>query len=319
MRNNEVREGIDTSRQNRRLDHERAVQEGLDSPGRFEWVRYEPRMQRVIHHVHDHLDEPLDLNLLAELACLSPHHWHRVYHAMYGETLAHTVKRLRLHRAAGQLACSAAPVAGVAAAAGYPSVASFTRTFKSIYGLPPARFRAEGQHREFELQPEARHAPAFEVSVLHSKAVPVLALEQRGSYMAIGRAFDLLFTRVAAAGLARPGMRMLALFFDDPDLVPEAALRAQAAVAGCAEPAADCGLLRTTIPAAAYATLTHTGPYSSMKAAYRWLFGDWLVHSGFEPASGPVVEEYLNSPRDTAPQDLRTLIQLPLQGGGLPT
>ena len=319
MRNNEVRESIDTSRQNRRLDHERAVQEGLDSPGRFEWARYEPRMQRVIHHVHDHLDEPLDLNLLAELACLSPHHWHRVYHAMYGETLAHTVKRLRLHRAAGQLACSTAAVAEVAKAAGYPSVPSFNRTFKSVYGLPPARFRAAGQHRDFELPPEAAHTPEFEVAVLHTEALPVLTMEHRGSYMAIGRTFDLLFTRLAAAGLARPGMRMLTLYFDDPDLVAEGALRAQAAVANFAEPAADCGLRRTTIPAATFATLTHTGPYSSMKAAYRWLFGHWLVRSGFEPASGPVVEEYLNSPRDTAPQDLRTLIQLPLQGGGLPT
>ena len=66
--------------------------------------RYEPRLRRVIAHVHDHLDEPLDLNALAEIACLSPHHWHRIYHAMFGETLANTVKRLRLHRAAGRLA-----------------------------------------------------------------------------------------------------------------------------------------------------------------------------------------------------------------------
>lgn len=133
--------------------------------------------------------------------------------------------------------------------------------------------------------------------------------------MVIGRAFDLLFTIVAAAGLSRPGMRLLALFFDDPDLVAEGTLRAQAMVAGFAEPTADCGLLRTTLPVATYATLMHTGPCSSMKAAYRWLFGEWLVNSGFESASGPVIEEYLNSPRDTAPQNLRTLIQLPLQSG----
>jgi AraC family transcriptional regulator len=317
MRSIEASESTVSARAERRSDHDRAVQEALDSPRRHEWARYEPRMQRVIAHVHDHLDAPLDLNALAELACLSPHHWHRVYHAMYGETLAHTVKRLRLHRAAGQLACSATPVAEVAAAARYPSVQSFTRTFKSTYGLPPARFRALGQHRDFELRADATPRPAFEVAVLHTEALPVLALEHRGSYMAIGRAFDLLFTRVAAAGLARPGMRMLALYFDDPDLVAEGGLRAHAAVAGFAEPTADCGLLRTTLPAATFATLTHTGPYSSMQAAYRWLYGDWLVNSGFEPARGPVIEEYLNSPRDTAPQDLRTLIQLPLQNAGL--
>lgn len=310
---------IGSARAERRSDHEHAVREALASPGHHEWARYEPRMQRVITHVHDHLDEPLDLNAMAELACLSPHHWHRIYHAMYGETLAHTVKRLRLHRAAGQLACSTAAVTEVARAAGYPSVASFNRTFKSVYGLPPARFRAAGQHRDFELRPEAPHLPAFDVAVVHTEALPVLAMEHRGSYMAIGRTFDLLFTRLAAAGLARSGMRMLTLYFDDPDLVAEGALRAQAAVAGFAEPTADCGLARTTIPAATFATLTHTGPYSSMKAAYRWLFGHWLVNSGFEPASGPVVEEYLNSPRDTAPQDLRTLIQLPFQVGGITT
>ena len=319
MREAGVGKVIDSARTGRRSDHEHAVQEALASPDRHEWARYEPRMQRVIAHVHDHLDAPLDLNALAELACLSPRHWHRIYHAMYGETLAHTVKRLRLHRAAGQLACSAAPVAEVAKAAGYPNVPSFNRTFKSVYGLPPARFRAEGPHRDFELRPEAPHKPTFEVALVHTEALPVLALEHRGSYMAIGRSFDLLFTRLAAAGLARPGMRMLTSYFDDPALVPEGALRAQAAVAGFAEPTADCGLLRFTLPATTCATLTHTGPYSSMKAAYRWLFGDWLVHSGFEPANGPVVEEYLNSPRDTAPQDLRTLIRLPLQGGDLTT
>lgn len=319
MREAGVGKVIGSARTGRRSDHEHAVQEALASPGRHEWARYEPRMQRVIAHVHDHLDAPLDLNALAELACLSPHHWHRIYHAMYGETLAHTVKRLRLHRAAGQLACSAAPVAEVAKAAGYPNVPSFNRTFKSVYGLPPARFRAQGQHRDFELRPEAAHAPAFEVAVGHNEALPVLAMEHRGSYMAIGRTFDLLFTRLAAAGLARPGMRMLTSYFDDPDLVAEGALRAQASVAGFAEPTADCGLLRFTLPATTCVTLTHTGPYSSMKAAYRWLFGDWLVHSGFEPANGPVVEEYLNSPRDTAPQNLRTLIRVPLQGGGVTT
>jgi AraC family transcriptional regulator len=319
MRNTEASEVIGSAALERRSDHTHAVREAVDNPEHYEWARYEPRMQRVIAHVHDHLDTPLDLNALAELACLSPHHWHRIYHAMYGETLAHTVKRLRLHRAAGQLACSAMPVAEVARAAAYPSVPSFNRTFKSVYGLPPARFRAEGQHRDFELQPKAPHTPTFEVAVVHTEPLAVLAVEHRGSYMAIGRAFDLLFTRLVAAGLARPGMRMLSVFFDDPDLVAESTLRAHAAVTGFAEPTADCGLLRTTLPAATVAMLTHTGPYSSMQAAYRWLFGDWLVNSGFVPASGPVVEEYLNSPRDTAPQNLRTLIQLPLQSGGIDT
>lgn len=50
-----------------------------------------------------------------------------------------------------------------------------------------------------------------------------------------------------------------------------------------------------------------------MNAAYRWLFGDWLPRSGREPAGAPMVEEYLNSPRDTSACNLHTRICLPLR------
>ena len=75
---------------------------------------YAVRLERVVRWLADHLDDSLDLDHLAEVACLSPHHFHRVYHAMQGETAAETVRRLRLHRAAvelitGELPCRAWP------------------------------------------------------------------------------------------------------------------------------------------------------------------------------------------------------------------
>jgi AraC family transcriptional regulator len=269
-------------------------------------------MRRVIEHVYDHLDRPLDLNALADIACLSPHHWHRVYHAMHGETLAQTVKRLRLHRAAGHLAHSSRPFAQIAKEARYPSLASFNRTFKSVYGLPPARYRAAGQHSHFSapLTDDAR--PGFETSVREMPATTLLGVEHRGSFMAIGRAFDLLYARLAAEGLGRPGMRMLALYFDDPAVVPEVELRSFAAVAGCATPTHDVGLEDMHIAGGPCAVLNYMGPYASMRAAYDWLYGCWLPRSGHEPAGGPLVEEYFNNPRDTPPHELRTEIRLPL-------
>ncbi len=283
-----------------------------------QWRRSERRLRRVIEHLHDHLDEPLDLNVMAEIACMSPHHWHRVYQAMFGETLAHTVKRLRLHRAAGELATAPTPIARIATRAGYPNLQSFTRTFKAVYGMPPARYRSAGQHRVFDVSRALPSAPGFELTVRELDALPLLAVEHRGSYMGIGRAFDLLFARLSSAGLARPGMRMLALFFDDPALVLERDLRSQAAVAGYAQANGDdIDLLPTSVPAGPYAVLTHTGPYASMKPAYQWLFSEGLSRSGLDLADGPVVEEYLNSPRETAPRDLRTLICAPLRPASL--
>ena len=290
------------------------------APDRRAWARYEARLQRVITHVHAHLDEPLDLNALADVAHLSPHHWHRVYHAMTGETLAGTVKRLRLQRAAAALANGTQPVAHIARQAGYPDVASFTRIFKASYGLPPARYRSEGSHAVYQAAATTPPAEAFTlppgqaVTVQALPALQLLAVEHRGSYMEIGQAFERLFGTLAAHGLARPGMRTLGLYHDDPDAIDQAALRSHAAVGGAVDPGAALppGLQRITLPPARCAVLRHQGPYSSMRAAYRWLFGTWLPRSGFDVADGPIVEDYLNNPRHVPPTELRTDICLPL-------
>jgi AraC-like DNA-binding protein len=71
--------------------------------GHTVWALYEARLRRVSAYIHEHLDEALDMEKLADIACMSSYHWHRIYRAIYGETLAATVKRLRLHRAASEI------------------------------------------------------------------------------------------------------------------------------------------------------------------------------------------------------------------------
>ncbi len=78
---------------------------------------YAKRLTRVSAYIHDHLDEDLTVDALADVACLSPYHWHRIYHGYFGETLAATVKRLRLQRAAADLAHTDKPISEIAARA----------------------------------------------------------------------------------------------------------------------------------------------------------------------------------------------------------
>lgn len=143
---------------------------------------YHARLQRVsdhihahIHaHIHDHLHEPLNMAQLAELGCLSPCHWHRIYASFFGEIMAATVKRLRLQKAAGDLAQTTLPVRQVATRCGYPNVQSFTHTFSQAYGLPPLQYRARGphvqfmQHGRFKYALPGHHDGAFAVQVTDS-------------------------------------------------------------------------------------------------------------------------------------------------------
>jgi AraC family transcriptional regulator len=51
---------------------------------------YSERIQRV-DYMARRLDEELDLETLARVACLSPYHFHRIYRGLIGETVNETV------------------------------------------------------------------------------------------------------------------------------------------------------------------------------------------------------------------------------------
>ena len=276
-------------------------------------ARYEARLNRVLDHIYDHLDEPLDIDRLAEIACLSPYHWHRIYQAMHGETVASTVRRLRLHRAAGYLANGSLPIAEIAERSGYSSLQSFSRTFRTVFGMPPAQYRKQGTHSRFRPALSGDDQMVIrEVVIRDVPAMNVVSLDHRGPYMQIGKAFDSLFGWLASRNLLSAEARMIGIFYDDPGVVPEAELRSKAGVVLPVDidVAAPVGV--TQLRGGQYAVLRHKGPYSDMQAAYQWLYGTWLVQSGREAADAPAFEEYLNSPKETAPADLLTEICLPL-------
>ena len=271
---------------------------------------YETRINRVTAFIYDHLDEELDLERLVDVAAMSQWHWHRVYAAMRGETVAAAVRRLRLMRAADELANGDLPVEAVAKRSGYDNVQSFTRIFADAYGMPPAKYRKQGSHVAFNAAQNGAPIAHYDVRIVQLSPMLVSTEDHTGSFMNIGMAFDRLFGRLGAAGLLGPDVRMLGLYFDDPSAVAEEQLRSQAgAIVQAPLPA---GTPFTTTRAGAYAVLRHRGPYPDMRGTYRWLFGTWLPQSGREAADAPVLEEYLNSPRDTPPGELLTDLYVPL-------
>jgi AraC family transcriptional regulator len=276
------------------------------------WASYEKRLLRVSDYIHDHLDEELDLDRLSEIACLSAHHWHRVYRAVHDETLAATVRRLRLHRAAGDLVRSVAPVRDIAARWGYLNLQSFTRAFATAYGMPPARYRAEGPHRAFESCTAKDMPRMYDVTVRTIQPQSLVAIPHTGSYMGIGKAFEALIGTLSSRNLFRPDMGMIGLFLDDPDLVPEKVLRSFACVTAGENVAAEAPLVSRVLAGGDYAVLRHQGPYATMGAAYRWLYATWLPASGRQIRDEVMFEAYLNNPRDVPPGELLTEIFLPL-------
>lgn len=279
--------------------------------GETAWAVYEARLRRVSNHIHEHLDEELDMDRLAEIACLSSYHWHRIYRAIYGETAAATVKRLRLHRAAGDIVETKLGISEIAKRSGYPNVQSFNRIFKAVYGMPPARYRREGSHTLFEGK-QRKASTMFDISIRSIEPAPLVGVPHQGSYMNIGKAFEQLFGTLYARGQGHPDLRMIGIYLDDPDVVAADKLRSYACVEMDAAQPVQAPLERRTLEGGDYAVLRHKGPYAEMHKAYTWLYAEWLPTSGRKLRDTVMFEEYINNPRDVAPAELLTDIHLPL-------
>jgi AraC family transcriptional regulator len=99
------------------------------------------RLRDLIDLVLASLDEPgADGHLLARRAHFSRDHLDRVLAAATGETPVALRRRLLLERAGWQLRTGAATPSEAATAAGYGSLAAFSRAFARAYGVPPSAF-----------------------------------------------------------------------------------------------------------------------------------------------------------------------------------
>ena len=218
---------------------------------------YEEAVRAAVERIAHDLDQALDLTELAALACLSPLHFHRVFRGMLGETPLELHRRLRLERAAHQLATSDTAVVTIAFDAGFETHESFTRAFQSAYSFAPTQFRKRmNLHRErmnfperfpFELparsgihfgQPSgvsdivmASGGSDMDVVVVEMQEVRLAAITYVGPRKMIGEAFGRLAAIAGPAGLlSRPGAAMAAVFDDDAETTPAAELRSSAAV-----------------------------------------------------------------------------------------
>lgn len=269
-------------------------------------------MMRVVQYIHDNPGGDLSLDRLADVAAMSRFHWHQVFRSATGETVAQVVRRVHLTRAANRLLTTATPVADIAAEVGYPNPSRFARAFRSFYGLTPGGYRRAGEGLPLTSPNLTGVFTMYEITVTDRPALRLAALPHQGPYHQISDAFGRLFGHLEGTEALAVAGGMVGVYYDNPDETPQAELRAHAGVILPEGTALPEGLQEVQLPAGPHAVLAHQGSYDSLPAAYNQLYCDWLPGSGHSPADHPSFEVYLNSPMDTAPQDLRTDICLPL-------
>ncbi|KRD55239.1 AraC family transcriptional regulator [Acidovorax sp. Root275] len=272
---------------------------------------YRDRVARVIAHIVAHPLAAHRLEDLAAIAHFSPFHFHRVYSSIAGETVAATVRRVRLALATRLLEQGRQSITQVALEVGYDSPQAFTRAFSQFTGQSPRAFQRD-MHRLI-LDPGAGHADGrtehtLAVQIVERPAQRLHALRHQGPPSTIPHTQRRLYLQCGQRATHRLGASC-----GDPQDTGGGFRYYAAVVLPEPLPAADDGLERLDIPAGLYARHTLTGPYTRINAALAAIHTRWLPASGYEPDDRATLEHYLNSPRNAAQADLRTDLLIPIR------
>ncbi|MDI4634309.1 AraC family transcriptional regulator [Pelomonas sp. V22] len=300
-------------------------------------------IQRALDHVEARLEQALSGAELADRAAMSRHHFHRMFQAHVGCSVASYVGWRRLQRACALLVSGKEPVQEVAWLVGFESAQALAKAMRRDLDCTPTAVRS-GKARPSPLPPWRRPDLAHLINPSqpdedtmqpsrHAHLPPGLcALTATGRGMvgntmtrAAQQAFGELQAVVDTAGLRAHVGSWMSLVPDDPKGPDDPHCRYVAGLIFGYQMADGEGsghqpsvplsgsLAWQAVPAGRYAVFSHIGPYSGLHKTWAAIYRDWLPASGEKLRDEPPLELMLNSPENTPQHLLHTEIWLPLQ------
>jgi AraC family transcriptional regulator len=268
-------------------------------------VNHLKQIQLGIDFIESHLDEDFDISAVARHAGFSHWHFQRVFKALTNETLKGYIRGRRLANALEALYARRSPILEIALASGFESQAAFTRAFKHVFDMTPAKYRALGKRTEFVHK--LRIDEAY-LRHLHSDVSLIPDMISRPEMTLIGLStsffgfdsdksnmgsrlpplWDALLGRRHEIANAQPGGLYGAV-------IPTAGEERLTYLAGAlvlGQPKVPRGMVALTVPAAAYAQFTHRGFPKELNQTVNYIYANWLLTSNMRHTYGPDLELY---------------------------
>ena len=280
---------------------------------RTEYLR---RIHAVQDYIEEHLGRSPQLEELAGIAGFSKYHFHRIFHAVTGETLLQYQTRIKAERAAAYLVHSPrVPVTDIAYHYGFADPAVFSRSFKARYGVSPTAYRRKSRknckadpgsslYDEANTNQNGSGSMEGQVKGVERQTVDLRAIYVRftGSYPEMASAMPGMMQKIYTFALRQKLLefgktKIFTVYHDNPELTDSAKLRTSLCMsvpesARVAE-TDDIGVLRVT---GDYAVGHFELMPSEYPAAWQYMYGEWLPGSGLQPRDTFPFEVYVSDP-----------------------
>jgi AraC family transcriptional regulator len=268
-------------------------------------------MHAVVDYIDRHLDSKLDLATLASVAHFSPFHFHRLFQALMDEALGDYVRRRRMESAAIRLRSGDLAVIQIALSVGFASAESFTRAFRTYFGMSPTQWRNSkidqdasktsmvgGKTRQAAVGAASEHGTSspmefsMNVVLIDREPVSVAYLRHTGAYgPGIGKFWwETVVPWMGTNGLF--GRDRYGIGLDDPGVTRDERCRYDACVASPEGEVLSGQPHRKVIPGGRYAALAFEGTGPEIPSAWKAILRDWLPKSGLQPDNRPFFEYY---------------------------
>lgn len=284
---------------------------------------YIARINGIMEYIEQHIDQPIKLDVMAQIAHFSPFHFHRIFTVMVGETPANFLQRIRIEKAAQQLKDSPSKVIGdIAYSCGFSSVSLFSRTFRKHFGVSAKEYRQlekpllvkDGVYFSKMGQQLSKKSKLFviqneefctnklkqliimetEVIVKEMPELQVIYCRHTGAFNQIGQAYGKLMQFAGPRGLlGSPNAKTLTVYHDDPSVTEIDKMRQSACLIVNSDVKVEGEIGKMTVPAGKYAV----GHFEIVETQFEQAWNTmclWLTESGYEPGEGYNYELYYN-------------------------
>ena len=266
------------------------------------------------------------LEQVADIACMSPFHFHRVFRDIVGETLDDHVRRIRMEFAAHHLRLSPYGIADLSARTGYANHAAFTRAFRSHFGTSPVEYRRRYGFGDWNLSQAYGDATPFERKFSVERKVwtgsaverlpnlTVAFVRQVGPYRDLHRPFGRLARWATRRGLWTRSPVLIGAAHDDQAVTPPDRMRYDACLVVPDRVQGDSEVGVRTLRGGDYATATLIGGCAATwEGRGQWLACSYAKAIGRRVAKAPALEMYFRSPLDVAPEEVVCDLMIPLE------
>ncbi len=278
------------------------------------------RMNRALDYIEEQLEQEVDYNEIARIACTPPGLFQRMFTMLTDVPLSEYIRRRRLTKAAVELSTSDARVIDVAVKYGYDSPDAFAVAFKRLHGVSPQIARERGITLKaypklsfslilkgvVEMNYRIEQKPAFRVIGVsgifsnagdeQSKTIPQFWVEHDKDIPSL----------LAIGGNTVTGSNLLGVCYDAQN---DGTFHYMIGIGrdGSAVPA---GMDALEIPASTWAVFECVGPMpNAIQAVWERVMGEFLPNSDYQHAGTPDFELYYDGEND---ENYRSEVWIPV-------